>query len=788
MNIFVNLLALVPLLFAGIFAPLAAPNTPGAPSNDNCLYPSIHERFGITVGSASNGSLNGYDISNLWAGNYLNWGAVIDPAHPNGMNYYPMIHVKPGDPNMAPYGYEPNGPWLQRLVRANPGATWLIGNEADYRWHHDAALPEEYARIFHDIATTIKGIDPSARLASNSLATVSTLRLAWLNEVWDTYQTLYGEEMPVDVWAIHSYVVNEMVHEWGPGLPPGIENVVGYSSSGWESGTDSANWTNVTQPGSANWTAIPLSIASGGSVHESDVPGARAYFAFAGDWVTLYLTTGPDSGFVDIYRDKILVDSVDLYSAEPGQISVTYTGLPVSDDPNLADRHHLRIQTTLQKNQDSSGYRAAVDAIEAPSTAGLPGGRLEDDSEMQARILSNVEDHDNLAAIVPQIRLMRQWMADHGQRHKPLINTEYGVLIGEEFGFTYERVRDFMTGSFDLYVNDQGLVDDQIGMPEDGERLLQQWFWFILALDDFNGSDVHTGLYDAGTREMLPLGQDFASYVQDLVLNYVDMETTYLQLTPDWPLFAGETSQVMVRSSIRNWGNEATPPFWARLSEDSETVEQWYVDAGLSENHGGNDSFDIEYAWETVIEEDRTLTLTADSASQVDEPCDPNNVQTATLAFQPTTDLSLSNLSVTPEFPSATTDNIEIEVDLANLGSLGTADDQITINFWDGDPANHGVLLHSESLLPGENLRTASISFDWEDFSAGEHQITVELVGASEETNLENNTLQASFYVPQGNSYLYLPALLTGGSQSRSTLAEPALFPMNSPAFEYMRR
>lgn len=739
MSLVIRLITLIGLLLPTLLAPLTVP---AASDGNQCLYPSLHKRFGITVSpTSSQGGLAGYNVAVLGAGGWHNWIAIPDPPHPNGMDYYPMIHVHELDPAYAPYGYSPNGERLERLVRANPGATWLIGNEADYRWHNDYATPEAYARIYHDIYTTIKRIDPSAKIASNSLATVSTLRLAWLDRVWEAYRELYDTDMPVDVWAIHSYVVNEMVHEWGPDFPPGFVNVVGYGAGTWE---------EVADP-----------EASGGTVHRSNEPGARAYFAFAGDWVTLYLRTGPGSGIVNIYRDRVLVDTVDLYSPTPGVLRLTYTDLPTYSDPHLGDRHHIRVTPTGLKNPASRGFWATVDAIEAPSTAELANGRLEDNDPMQARILTSVDDHDNLDAIVEQIRMMRQWMADHGQRHKPLINTEYGVLIGEEYGFTYERVRDFMLGSFDLFINDNGLVDPDIGMPEDGERLLQQWFWFTLALDHFNGSRVHTGLFDPATKQLLPLGQVYSEYVRSLVQHYSDVEVAYLRLIPDWPLFAGEQSLVRVEADIRNLGNQLVGAFWIRLAEGTRTIEQWQAD-GLAAAHEQGDTFHINFDWTPVLTSDRSLTLTADSAGQVDEPCAPNNSRTETVTVQPFTDLTLQNVAIVPAFPDTHTDTLTLQAEVTNLGSLGTTADQIVVSIWDGDPDHGGVLLHRQRLLPGNNLRTTTVTFEWRDFSPGQHEIIFEIEPVADDINPANNVQRTRVLVPDGSSYQYMPALFVG--------------------------
>ena len=164
---------------------------------------------------------------------------------------------------------------------------------------------------------------------------------------------------------------------------------------------------------------------------------------------------------------------VDLYSATPGTISRRFTGL-APDNGSLQDRHAIRTMVTGRKNAASSGTWIRVDAIRAPSTTSLPDGRFEDNDPLRARIVANINEHDRVDKIVEQIRDFRQWMADHGQRNKPLINSEHGILGTEDLGFTYQRVRTFMIDSFNRFLN--GIVDPNLGYPDDGNRMLQEWY------------------------------------------------------------------------------------------------------------------------------------------------------------------------------------------------------------------------------------------------------------------------------------------------------------------------
>jgi hypothetical protein len=124
-------------------------------------------------------------------------------------------------------------------------------------------------------------------------------------------------------------------------------------------------------------------------------------------------------------------------------------------------------------------------------------------------ILYEIEDSGNLEAFKCQIVTFRRWMKEKGEREKPLIVSEYGIPMPEDYGFSYERVRDFMYGTFDYLLS---ATDDSLGYPPDGNRLVQRWAWFSLA-----DTRHPTGnLFDPATRQITPLGKAFGQYVAGL--------------------------------------------------------------------------------------------------------------------------------------------------------------------------------------------------------------------------------------------------------------------------------
>ncbi len=663
------------ILLASLVTPSVALAEPG---DTNCLYPSPTDRFGITV--YSDQEITDYNTRLLRAGRYLNWRADLEPAHPGAVDYYFMVRVNE-------HGFWPAGEDVKAIARNNPGGIWIVGNEADVIWQ-DNTSPESYARNFHDAYTTIKAADPTARFVISGIVQVSTLRLAWLERVWNSYRSTYGVDIPVDIWNIHTYLANEMHQEWGFEVPAGIPNAVGYSVG---MGTD---WTQVADAG-----------ASGGTVNRSRTPGAKAYFAFNGNQVKVFLRTGPDSGIAQIFLDRATTPAaeIDLYAATPGTVSRTFTNL-IPGGGVLGERHNVQIKVTGSKNPASSNTWIRVDAMEAPSTASLPGGRFEDNNPLRARIETTVENHDNLTLIAQQIRDFRGWMDSHGQRNKPLINTEYGILMTEDIGFGYPRVRTFMLNSFDLFLNN--LSDPNLGYPEDGNRLLQEWFWFAVGINDFEGRVVNTGLFDEDTYAIKPLGTDFRNYTLPIFQAYADLDMFQLSVTPYWPLFAGDPSLLHVQADVRNRGNQASGPFDVNFRAGSGTLLATQSLPGLPKRFDPGYIHTLEYDWSVLMPGPRGVRAIADEADQVVEPCGTNNERYVQVTPPSGTDLALSNVrtspTVLPAVPPGTTITVPLRVDLHNLGGVGTAASQLTVRFYRGNPSSGGTLLNTQTLNSGQ--------------------------------------------------------------------------------------
>jgi hypothetical protein len=94
--------------------------------------------------------------------------------------------------------------------------------------------------------------------------------------------------------------------------------------------------------------------------------------------------------------------------------------------------------------------------------------------------LWNIEDHNRVDLLQREVVAFRRWMALHGQRQKPLIVSEYGILMPADYGFSPEIVAAYLTDSFTYFSTAR---DAQVGNTNDDNRLVQRWCWYSTADD-----------------------------------------------------------------------------------------------------------------------------------------------------------------------------------------------------------------------------------------------------------------------------------------------------------------
>lgn len=132
--------------------------------------------------------------------------------------------------------------------------------------------------------------------------------------------------------------------------------------------------------------------------------------------------------------------------------------------------------------------------------------------------LYEIEDHDDLEIFQQQIIDFRRWMAKQGLRDKPLLISEYGVLMPAEYGFPPEKVAAFLQGSLDFLLQAR---DDETGLPDDDNRLVQGLAWFSVADRLYPTGN----LIDPATGTLTLVGQTFADYAAQLDASAGDAAT-----------------------------------------------------------------------------------------------------------------------------------------------------------------------------------------------------------------------------------------------------------------------
>ena len=289
-----------------------------------------------------------YNVSRLHADWYVRYpGFDADPPPLFDLEFVQIIRLREG---YSP----PSQEAVERYAKEQPGTLWLIGNEPE-DLNQDCKIPAEYAQLYYQWYNIIKAADPSAKVGIGGVVQATPLRLEWLDMVLQEYETRYGSKIPVDVWNVHGFILQEKLGSWGCQTPCGL-------------------------------------------------------------------------------------------SATQGKLYGT-------------------------------------------------------------------DDHDNMTIFKEQIVRFRQWMKDNGERNKPLIVSEYGILLSAGHGYGEARVERFMIATFDYFLT---ATSSSLGYPADGNRLVQAWNWFSLDRKHFEGYETYAHLFDPVTKRITALGRAYADYTGSL--------------------------------------------------------------------------------------------------------------------------------------------------------------------------------------------------------------------------------------------------------------------------------
>jgi len=605
----------------------------------------------LGVGSIET-NISGYDIESLNMGRYLTWWVddVSTMNLPAGVEYIRTVRVHQkkegsswwgGGPYVQPpaYSVQPGLTTITGLATAQPGALWVIGNEIDRRdWNdgdqwrgQDEITPEVYATAFHDIQAAIRAADPTARIGIASVVQPTTLRLRYLDRVWDSYFNQYGYSMgqDIDVWNVHGFILREVFNKWGSDIPAGLVQGIDYDAN---------------------------------------------------------------EGF--------------LYGESTS--------------------------TVLAAHHDIAYFQQFM--------------------------------HD-----------FRAWMASKGERHKPLINTEYGVLYTNLSGenITDAEVSAYLTASFDYLFN---ATDLDIGYPADENRLVQGWVWYSLQDDYWNGQ-----LFDPASKTLTEVGTTWQNYVSNPAKPLASQSQQNLLVTNarTMPAYYIEPTQAVtftLQVDVANSGNSSTSTgdqiavsFWDGPPDDLNSTQigatQIIVDLP-----GCGHATTVEVEWVNRTDQVNEWYVKVEPlAGETDTTDNLANDNGTIFLNQPQAELSLTK-TVDQAQPLEKFDKINYTIAVANPGpdaAVGlVVNDSLPPGLkFKGYKTTHGTYFSRGAWFVGDLAAnatamltiTASVEKGW----AGQTMTNTAFVSDTASLDLDNQDNQASVsIVPRPIYEVYLPTVM----------------------------
>jgi len=366
-----------------------------------------------------------------------------------------------------------------------------------------------------------------------------------------------------------------------------------------------------------------------------------------------------------------------------------------------------------------------------------------------------VDGLDRMDLFQQQIVRFRTWMRDHGQQNKQLIVSEYGILFNAELGYGYERVRDYMLGTFDYFL---GARDTGLGYPADDYHLVQRWAWYSLDDDNFVWGTTYGALMNPKTRALYPLGYDFARYAAGLMTAYADLQPVALHTSTPAAIPYGDTGVVRIELEVRNQGNTASAAsqvrFWDGVPDQGGVLLGTAALPVVPSRYSGTATARLD--WSVAASGQHQITLQIDPTNQVRESREDNNLLTVTLDFGAVnltagaanwglehgplrageaTQIRLSPITIMVSQPSPPTAGLTI------------TPPPYRATWYDGDPAAGGQVIASQ-VMPAPSQFGACQAVPaqtWSPVITGKRSLwlVVELDNGAPETTLNDNRATA---------------------------------------------
>lgn len=192
-----------------------------------------------------------------------------------------------------------------------------------------------------------------------------------------------------------------------------------------------------------------------------------------------------------------------------------------------------------------------------------------------------LKEHDDTTVFVEQVVRMRTWMEENGYQEKPLILTEYSLLLPYEVDgetchvedeegncFTPSRVKAFADATFNYL---ETAADPALGYVHDNWRLVQQWIWFGIYRDGL-GSTSNLAQSDMDPLMLTPTGKSFYTATRAIspTLNLLATQAS------DALAIIGDDGQAegVLAAAMRNNGNRRIEaPFTVTFYSDEALTE-----------------------------------------------------------------------------------------------------------------------------------------------------------------------------------------------------------------------
>ena len=189
--------------------------------------PTGDERYGVVLHTSSKFE-NDYFLDQMGLNWYLNFGSAMSQV-PDGANKLPFVQVPKdstvwnsgqaesietlSDEQIAGLGFQTRTQ-IQQMAQNSPGTYWYIFGEAN---RYGYMTGKRFAPVFHYFVTQLKLGDPTAKIVGTSILNWDFTCIGcagyqsgevWLQSFVSEYALKYGENPPVDVWAIDVYPID----------------------------------------------------------------------------------------------------------------------------------------------------------------------------------------------------------------------------------------------------------------------------------------------------------------------------------------------------------------------------------------------------------------------------------------------------------------------------------------------------------------------------------------------------------------------------------------------------